>query len=125
MLVDTGSTRCLLGAVDLQALGIDQAELSGRVPVDGISGTEECWAEDGYLLFASGDGDAQYVYRVNLLISRRNPVDGSADSPSSRRLPSILGRDVLHRWNMFYSPYNPDPSLRLRYRQELWIGASR
>ncbi|MEE8337766.1 MAG: aspartyl protease family protein [Dehalococcoidia bacterium] len=101
-LVDTGASRSVLGAVDVRAMGVDISDLRGSVPVDGIGGTEYCFEEDAYLLFS--DDEKTFYYRIDLLISSRSADD-------ELRLPSILGRHVLHRWKMYYSPTDPQPTL--------------
>lgn len=115
MLVDTGASRSLIGPVDRVTMGIDLAALTGKeVPVDGIGGHEDCAEEgDAYLMFASDDGENRFYYQVKLLISKREVNDSAMmdEDSSAHRLPSLLGREILHRWEMHYAPHNPDPSL--------------
>lgn len=110
MLVDTGASRSLIGPVDRMTMGISVAELAGDpVPVDGIGGVEDCAEEtDAYLMFASDDGEHLFYYAVELLISKREVDDGGMIDPesSAHRLPSILGREIFHRWEMHYAPHD-------------------
>lgn len=114
-LVDTGASRSMIGPIDRVTMGIDLADLAAEeIPVDGIGGVEHCAEEiDAYVVFASDDGQSRHYYQTSLLISRRE-VDESElteDATAVHRLPSLLGRDILHRWEMHYAPHEPDPSL--------------
>ena len=90
--VDTGADRSILSPGDVERFGIDP-ELLGprRLDVGGVSKASVLCAETDALL-AFSDSECLWVYGVNLAI-------GFADQ-MSRRLPSLLGRDVLNRWGM-------------------------
>ena len=104
-LVDTGAGRCILSAVDAKAMGIASADLIGDYPVYGIGGADTCFEEEAYLAFVDEATGRISYYRVILLIGKREPGGGQT-------LPSILGREILHRWRMFYFPRDPEPSLQ-------------
>lgn len=104
-LVDTGAGRCILSAVDARTMGIEPEDLIGDYPVYGIGGADTCFEEEAYLAFVDEATGRICYYSVTLLIGKREPEGGKA-------LPSILGREILHRWRMFYFPHNPEPSLQ-------------
>jgi hypothetical protein len=102
--VDTGAPRCLLSASDVVAAGLDATTLRGGITIQGVGGPENCFEEEAYLVFMEDDGARRY-YNIRLLIRNQLTSDEAF-------LPSLLGRDVLHRWRMFYFPQPPRPSLR-------------
>ena len=94
-LVDTGADRSLLMPGDGRRLAIDYAELgeatSGSI---GIGGRTTNFEEQALLIFS--ERHAVYTYQIELAISRFNN--------RILRLPSLLGRDIIDRWRMVYSP---------------------
>lgn len=94
----------MIGPADARNMGIDLSKLSGSEEVEGISGVDECYCEEAYLVFTDEDGETNHYYTLMILISKH-------DAEEREHLPSLLGRDVLNRWKMYYAPHNPDPPI--------------
>lgn len=94
----------MVNPIDRARLGIDLSDLVGRYEVSGIGGTDWCAIEEAYLAFTEPDTGKVWYYNVDMLISRRGAEE-------TRRLPSLLGRDILHRWRMFYFGHSDERSL--------------
>lgn len=84
----------MLNVSDAVNLGWDAATLSGRVEVGGVTGTGRHHAEPATISILTGG--KLYPYGLRLLIA--------SPSPDVALLPSILGRDILNRWDMSYRP---------------------
>ena len=95
-LVDTGADRTVLMPADALTMGVDYAKLQGQEEVGGASGTTHMFAEDTILLFFDADTQTFYLYALQILVAPATP-----DLEST---PSLLGRDVLDRWDMHYRP---------------------
>ena len=65
------------------------------IPSVGIGRTSRSYTEESVVLF-NEPGKALYVYEIALEIV--GPDDHLMD------IPSLLGRDILNRWRMDYSP---------------------
>lgn len=94
-LVDTGSDVTCLHPIDGIRVNLDYSQLTGDSESIGTSGLSHSFVESAFVVF-SEPKHFLYVYRINLHIA---PVD-----PEIMTLPSILGRDILDRWRMTYSP---------------------
>ena len=96
LLVDTGASATCLHPADTIRAGISFDRLEGQNNVQGVGGVSSYFSEAASLLFE--DDSYLRIYRLNLLIA--------APTDSNRGLPSLLGRDVLNRWQMLYDPTN-------------------
>ena len=77
-------------------IGLDYGTLTpSPIPSVGIGGVSRSYTEESIVLF-SEPGKALYLYEVALEIV--GPDDHIMD------IPSLLGRDILNRWRMDYSP---------------------
>jgi hypothetical protein len=94
-IVDTGADQSVLMPGDAIRMGLDYGKLTGNVTAAGIGGLCQNFVEEAILAF-SEPGKALYIYRVNIQIP--------APSPDILDIPSLLGRDVLDRWSMTYTP---------------------
>lgn len=92
--VDTGADRSLLLPSDAIRMGIDFTALSGETESVGVGGISRDYVESAVLAFSEAKRGV-YVYMIDLLIS--------TPSPEIMDLPSLLGRDILHRWRMSYN----------------------
>ena len=94
--VDTGASRTCLHPLDASLLGVPFAALEYTKPGGGIGGDAlyaECTAD---VVFR--DTSVGWVpYQGGLWVGQPTTVQGL-------RLPSLLGRDILHQWNMRYEP---------------------
>ena len=95
-LVDTGADSTVLLVDDARRIGIDykKLKLSNRQSV-GISGTTRHFKERAFVTF-SEPGRFLYVYEIDLAITRPNP--------KLKKVPSLLGRNVIDNWRMTYNP---------------------
>ncbi len=94
-LVDTGAYKTCVHAWDAGRMSIPFDLLQDRRESFGIGGSSLYFNENAYLIF--NDGNLTRVYRVELLIAE--PGGNVAEG-----FPSLLGRDLLHNWEMTYSP---------------------
>ena len=94
-LVDTGADCTVLHPGDVLLLQVDYAQLKGDVPIQGAGGIVRNCAERGLLVFAEENRRLLRAYSVDLMIP--------PPSLDNLRLPSLLGRDVLDRWEMRFS----------------------
>ena len=102
-LVDTGADTTMLLPQDSGGMGIDFDLLPGRIERStGLGGVARVKTLPATVSFTD-PGRAVYVYEVALPIVE--------PSEAIRDMPSLLGRDVLRRWRMTYSP----PTNRLSF----------
>lgn len=95
-LVDTGADSTVLMPADGARMGIDYGNLTkSTIPAVGIGGQSFNYTEDAWVVFSDTD-HALYCYYLDLDIL--NPIPELMDAPS------LLGRVVLNRWVMHYSP---------------------
>ena len=97
-LVDTGADATYLHPRDGLDAGIPFDLLQGGSRSQGIGGTAAYFPEPAVMLFTDYVTRQHYGYRLNINVAK--PGDGSG------RLPSLLGRDVIRRWQMDYDPTN-------------------
>jgi hypothetical protein len=93
-LVDTGADVTFLTHDDARVMNVDYSKLSGRLPSQGIGGRSLDYAEPALLVF--DDADHIYVYGIDLVIA--------APGRATSTLPSLLGRNILDRWDIRYCP---------------------
>jgi len=94
-LVDTGADRTVLMSDDWEIMKVNFGQLTERIEFGGIGGPVS-FSEAPLFLAFYDVGRKLYVYSL---------VIGVAPPESIYRgTPSILGRDILDRWEMLYSP---------------------
>ena len=92
-LVDTGAEISVLSADDALPLGLET--LAGpTVTIAGSAGVVSHRTEIAILQFLVGK--RAFLYRTPIVII--------SPSPEFRLLPTLIGRDILHRWDMSYRP---------------------
>ena len=95
-LVDTGADRTVLLVDDASKMQIDYSRLKfGKQISVGIGGSTRHYIEPAIVTFEEA-GRRLHVYQIELAIAQYNG--------KLRRVPSLLGRDVLDRWRMSYNP---------------------
>jgi hypothetical protein len=95
-LVDTGADTTTLLPDDSRRLGVDYSTLKlERGSTVGIGGAARFYAERAIIVFTD-PGKWLYAYEISLSIS---PYDKALKS-----VHSLLGRDILDRWQMTYGP---------------------
>lgn len=90
-LVDTGADRTIIMPDDGSRFNIDYSQLQGDVPSTGIGGISNNFEEHGIIVFSEPQKRI-YVYSLTILLA--------SAGPEHRRLPSLLGRDILSQWRM-------------------------
>ena len=99
-LVDTGADKTTLLPADGLRMGLNCDTLKrSPIPSVGIGGVSRSYTEESVVLF-NEPGKALYVYEIAL------EIVGSDDHLMD--IPSLLGRDILNRWRMDYSPTTDD-----------------
>jgi hypothetical protein len=76
-------------------MGIDCTKLPDEDESVGVGGVCLNYIEPAVLIF-SDPGRALYIYNISIAIC--------PPAPDIMDLPSLLGRDILDRWRMTYSP---------------------
>jgi len=94
-LVDTGADVSRLHPSDGVRLNIDYGQLSGHAESVGTSGASDDFAELAVVAF-SEPKRFLYVYNITLRIAHIKPA--------IMDLHSVLGRDILDKWQMTYNP---------------------
>lgn len=94
-LVDTGADHTTLMPADGVYAGLDYSALGESVTTLGIGGLTHLFSERGIVIFEDS-GVGLQCYEIDLRIVKPSPDLLSA--------PSLLGRDILSRWRMIYSP---------------------
>jgi hypothetical protein len=91
-LVDTGADHTCIMPGDAASLGIERSQLEDPLIGRGAGGPFRSFLEEAWLVFADGTDLVGYNLRVAVL-------EPGADT---HRMPSLLGRDIIHRWHMNY-----------------------
>jgi len=91
-LIDTGADCSVLMPLDGTRMAIDYSQLQNVVSSLGIGGVSRDYSEAAIIAFS--DGINVYVYTPTIRIS--------TPSPDIMGVPSLLGRDVIHRWELNY-----------------------
>jgi hypothetical protein len=92
--VDTGADRTVLLPSDAARIGVDYAALTRETESVGVGGISRDYLDHALLIF-SEPNRYLYAYFIDLMIT--------APSPEITDLPSLLGRDILHRWRISYN----------------------
>ena len=96
--VDTGADNTTLMPGDGNNIGVDYSILNKSDQSMGISGAIDSYKERA-ILAVTDQGSIIHGYDIGLTIIGPDP-----EKPGINRLPSLLGRDILNRWTMHYSP---------------------
>ena len=97
-LVDTGADTTYLHPRDGVDAGVPFDLLQSRSTSRGIGGTASYYQEPAVLMFTDDAAGQDYGYRININVAKPDAV--------SDRIPSLLGRDIIRRWQMDYDPTN-------------------
>lgn len=93
--VDTGADKTTLLPSDGIRINLDYSALNQQSQARGLGGVANVNLEKAIVVFRVDSG-ALYGYEIELAIIE--PDDALRD------MPSLLGRDILHRWRMDYHP---------------------
>ncbi|MBI4285118.1 MAG: hypothetical protein HY670_04350 [Chloroflexi bacterium] len=100
-MIDTGADNTTLSLSDVERINLSyrQIKRSSAVGVEGIAGEQLFYQEAALLIFRAEDAK-QYVFSIMVHIPRRGT---SGQAEQQRRLPSILGRDVINQCRLVVS----------------------
>ncbi len=93
--MDTGADGTSLLPTDADKLQLDYSLLINPSKTIGIGGPARVYRERAIVAFSERK-KMVYLYEINLVIIPPNRHNGS--------IPSLLGRNILDRWRMHYSP---------------------
>ncbi len=94
-LVDTGASTTTLHPADVHFLEIPLDQLTGPVvTMQGVGGTAPYVRQRAQLIF--NDSGESISYEID--------INAAGLGTPYRDAPSLLGRDVLHHWQMIYDP---------------------
>ena len=93
-LVDTGASVTTIAPNDGHRIGVDYGALENPQGITGIGGEARAYEEPAILCF--GGSSKIYVYQLPILFLE--PLE------EYMQYPSLLGRDILSKWKMVYSP---------------------
>jgi hypothetical protein len=93
-ILDTGADITYLMPGDAAVMSIDYRQLIVRAPALGVGGPALDYIEPAVAIFE--DRRALYVYDIQLRIA--------APRAELMSVPSLLGRNILDRWNIAYRP---------------------
>ena len=95
-LVDTGADASYLHPGDGTDISVPFDLLQGRSTSQGIGGVASYFPEPAVLMFYDEAAGQYHGYRININVAKPDDV--------SDRIPSLLGRDIIRRWQMDYDP---------------------
>ena len=98
-LVDTGADRTVVMPTDGARLNINYEKLSDPITSLGIGGASEDFQVDATIFFKDED-ESLVGYSCKLVVTR--------PAKEKLKLPSLLGRNVLDRWNLTYNARGQD-----------------
>lgn len=91
--VDTGADNTFLMPGDGRTMGLDYSQLATPAgPSLGAGGPITSFAEQAWVAFSDGSNLYGYSVRIAILEYRTDML----------QVPTLLGRDILHRWRMVY-----------------------
>ena len=109
-LVDTGADSTTLLPADASRMGVKYEDLiQGRHLMIGIGGTAPYYTEESIVIF--DDPANFYLYKIDLQIV--------APDEHVNRLPSLLGRDILNKWQMVYSPTDDSLTFQVKNADQI------
>lgn len=94
-LIDTGADQSMLMPGDAMRGNLDFTTLASGQEIGGVSGNMNVFEAPAIVVF-SEPGKKLFVYSISLSIA--------PNSPDLLDRPSLLGRDILDRWEMLYRP---------------------
>lgn len=99
-LVDTGADTTCLMPMDALKASLDYSALTNATTSVGVGGAANNFTEPAFVVF-NNEG-VLIIYKLQLTIF--------PPGPNIMDVPSLLGRDVIDRFNMVYAPSNDELS---------------
>jgi hypothetical protein len=97
-LIDTGADTTTITPADGKRLRVDYAKLTREDHAMGYTGASVDFICDAVVTFAEG-GLVEYQFQAELRLTKPEP-----GLPELFMLPSLLGRDILNRWQTTFDP---------------------
>ena len=97
-MIDTGADNTTLSLIDVERMNISYRRLKRKslIGVEGIAGEQSFYQEEAVIILR--DDDAQtYMFPINIHVPQRRKGN---QAHQQRRLPSLLGRDVVNQCSM-------------------------
>ena len=99
-LLDTGSDSTCLHPRDAYRLGVSLSSLKPTVVQNGIGGTAEYDRIQTCLYFL----ETRWLWKPSRMLGYDVCLHVALPTEANRNIPSLLGKDILHRWNILYAP---------------------
>lgn len=96
-LIDTGASNTLILWGDVERLGVDVSKMKSRKEFSGLGGLIGAKPVASTISFRSEKGD---IIKENVEI---HIVTSICPHPKLKLLPSILGRDILNKYTLYYN----------------------
>lgn len=98
-MIDSGADNTTLSLIDVERLNVSYRRLSraSLVGVQGIAGEQPFYREEAFIMFREEDSTT-YLFPIDVHIPKKGT--SRHDKELQRRLPSILGRDVVNQCNL-------------------------
>lgn len=97
-LVDTGSPKTIIMDADVFTLDVDYSKLSKNpVPRVGFGGSVDTYIASGARLVFTASDEQEHAEHIDVEVVKHSRL-----SQDVLRLPSILGRDILNKYSLFY-----------------------
>jgi predicted aspartyl protease len=93
-MIDTGADTTTLSLIDVERLNLSYRRLrrASLTDVQGIAGEQSFYQEEALIMFRE-ENSTTYLFPIDVHIPKKGLL--SRDRELQRRLPSILGRDVI------------------------------
>jgi hypothetical protein len=97
-MIDTGADSTTLSLIDVERLNLSYRKFrrASLIGVQGIAGEQSFYQEEALIMFREEDSTT-YLFPIDVHIPKK--ADFSHDRELQRRLPSILGRDIINQCN--------------------------
>ena len=102
-MIDTGADNTTLSLIDVERLNLSYRRLrrGSLAPVEGIAGEQFFYREEAILILREEDGKT-YTFPIDIHIPKKGK---GKRAEQQRRLPSVLGRDVVNQCGLMVHFY--------------------
>lgn len=100
-LIDTGADRTIITPMEWMRMDFDYGQLIPGPYFEGLNSIVRGYEETAILSFLSTSNVLySYTFKIGITSPRRSRRQ---TTPSPEDVAALLGRDILHRWRMFYN----------------------
>jgi len=98
-MIDTGSDNTTLSLIDVERLNVSYRRLrrASLVGVEGIAGEQSFYQEEAFIMFREEDATT-YIFPIDVHVPKKGKY--GSERELQRRLPSILGRDIINQCDL-------------------------